>query len=91
MLGYLFLQVFLLRATNDLKVWKLFQTAVLLFDAVCLWSLWVTLEKQDRLSLSKWRSEDWGCVVITLGVAVVRSAFLAEVGFRKIVGGGKRS
>ncbi|CAI6342081.1 unnamed protein product [Periconia digitata] len=76
-----FLSVALLRATNDLKIWKHVQAAILIMDFATLYSAWDTLRLQGRL-MAGWRGEDWGTVGVTAFVTLLRIAFLAEVGFR---------
>jgi hypothetical protein len=83
MIAVAFLSGALLRATNDLKVWKYVQAAILLIDIATLYSVWDALRLQSRLQVSTWRGEDWGCVGLTTFVTVLRVAFLAEAGFRK--------
>jgi hypothetical protein len=78
-----FLSGALLRATNDLKVWKYVEAAILLIDIAMLYSAWDAFRLQDRLLPTTWRGEDWGTVGLTVYVTVLRIAFLAEVGFRK--------
>ncbi|PVH92360.1 hypothetical protein DM02DRAFT_619988 [Periconia macrospinosa] len=73
----------LLRATNDLKVWKYVQMAILLMDFAALYSFWDALRLQSRL-WTAWRSEDWGTVGLTLFITLTRIAFLAEMGFKKV-------
>lgn len=83
MFAVAFLSGALLRATNDLKVWKYVQAAILIIDIAGLYSIWDALKSQDRLQLSTWRGEDWGCVGLTSFVTVLRVAFLVEAGFKK--------
>jgi len=83
MLAVSYLSGVLLRATNDLKVWKHVQTAILLIDIAMLYSAWDALRLQGRLGFADWRGEDWGTVGLTMFVTVLRLAFLAEVGFKK--------
>ena len=81
MLGILALV--LLRYTSDIYIWKILQFAVLSFDLVLLYSIYDGLEKQQRLSFGALRAEDWGDIAITGLAAVVRSAFLLDVGLPK--------
>ncbi|KAF4997426.1 hypothetical protein FDECE_12077 [Fusarium decemcellulare] len=69
-----------LRATPDIKVWRIIIGAVLLIDIAILASMYVSLEHQGRLELATWRWQDWGNLVFTGGVAIIRSLFLAGVG-----------
>ncbi|KAF2875989.1 hypothetical protein BDV95DRAFT_287720 [Massariosphaeria phaeospora] len=83
MVAVAFLSGALLRATNELKIWKYVQTAILLIDFAMLYSAWDALKLQGRLSPAAWRGEDWGTVGLTTFVTVLRIAFLAEAGFTK--------
>ncbi|KAF1995555.1 hypothetical protein P154DRAFT_610740 [Amniculicola lignicola CBS 123094] len=83
MLSVSFLSGALLRATDDLKVWKYIQTAILIIDVSTLYSVWDALRVQGRLRFGATRSEDWGTVGITLFATVLRVAFLAGVGYKK--------
>ncbi|KAF2793284.1 hypothetical protein K505DRAFT_306063 [Melanomma pulvis-pyrius CBS 109.77] len=89
-ISVIFLQVFLLRYTQDVNIWKLFQFSVLITDAALFQSLWVALKAQERLQIEKVRPEEWGTAAITGFVAVVRILFLAGVGFGKKGGGIKK-
>ncbi|KAF2000630.1 hypothetical protein P154DRAFT_522247 [Amniculicola lignicola CBS 123094] len=83
MLAVSFLSGALLRATDDLKVWKYIQAAILIIDVATLYSAWDALRVQDRLRLAAMRGEDWGTVGLTVFVTVLRIVFLAGVGFKK--------
>jgi hypothetical protein len=83
MIAVAFLSGALLRATNDLKVWKHVQAAILLIDIAMLYSVWDAFRLQGRLQPASWRGEDWGAVGLTGFVTILRVAFLAEVGFKK--------
>ncbi len=83
MLHFAFLSAVLLRYTDDLGVWKILQTAFLIVDIVGLFSVWDALGKQDRLYFAAVRWEDWGCLAILGFCALLRVAFLAELGFRR--------
>ena len=74
------LQTVLLRSTNDLKVWKIFEGAVLAYDWVMLASIYDTLRLQGRLQANELRGEEWGSIAITALAVVVRSAFVLGVG-----------
>lgn len=69
-----------LRITSDIKVWKIIVAGVLLIDVSILASVYVSLERQGRLEMEKWRWQDWGNVLWTGGVAIIRGLFLAGVG-----------
>ncbi|KAJ4252976.1 hypothetical protein NW762_010885 [Fusarium torreyae] len=79
-----------LRASSDIKVWRIVIAGVLMIDIAILMSVYASMEQQGRLELSKFRWQDWGNYVFTGWVAVIRTLFLAGVG----VGGvnkGKRA
>lgn len=71
---------FVLRASPDLKVWRIVMAAVLMIDVAMLASTYVSLEHQGRLEFEHWRWQDWGNVAYTGGVAIIRCAFLAGLG-----------
>ena len=77
------LQAVLLRATADLRVWQILQLSTLVIDAAMLYSLYWGLSSQGRLAMDKWRSEDWGCLLITLIATLYRTLFLLGVGFSR--------
>ncbi|KAF4984793.1 hypothetical protein FZEAL_84 [Fusarium zealandicum] len=80
---YAFLGIVLggvLRASSDINVWRIVTAGVLLIDVALLASLYVSLDQQGRLELGKWRWQDWGNVVLTAGLVVIRGMFLAGVG-----------
>ena len=81
-LSLCFLQAVLLRSTNDVKTWKMVQYAILIVDLVMLYSLHWGLSRQGRLAPSRWRGEDWGCILVTIIPTFYRLAFVSEVGFR---------
>ncbi len=75
-----FIDVVLLRYTNDIKIWKILQVAVLIYDLSLLYSNYSSLSQQGRLNFGALRWEDWGGIIITAQAAVVRTAFLLGVG-----------
>ena len=75
-----FIDAVLLRYTLDVNIWKIIQAAVLIYDCVMLYSNYYALDQQGRLSIDKMRWEHWGCFVITVQAALVRTAFLLGVG-----------
>ncbi|MCJ1271806.1 hypothetical protein MMC22_011711 [Lobaria immixta] len=83
--GLIFLQVYLLRAkANDITVWRAVQGSTLIVDIGLLAAFARALGNQGRLgSIGGWRVEEWGNYAITVGVAIVRGAFLMEVGMGK--------
>ncbi|KAG7010078.1 hypothetical protein G7Y79_00001g003500 [Physcia stellaris] len=83
--GYIFLQVYLLRAkAHDLTVWRAVQGSMLIVDFGLLAAYTRALGSQGRLGeVAGLRVEEWGNYMITVGVAVVRGAFLMGVGMGK--------
>ena len=75
-----FIDIFLLRYTNDVKIWKILEAAVLIYDFSLLYSNYYALSQQGRLSFGALRWEDWGAIAITGQAVIVRSAFLFGVG-----------
>lgn len=80
-LTIIFLQVVLLRYTNDIGIWKIFEASILLMDFAVFYSVWVALGAQNRLQLDAIRGEEWGYIGITAIVALIRALFLVNVGF----------
>ena len=76
-----FLDVFLLRNTGEVWIWKTQQAGQLVYDALMLYGQYAALSQQGRLDVMMWRIEDWGCLGITAGCALVRVLFLADLGF----------
>ncbi|KAH7384672.1 hypothetical protein BKA66DRAFT_83846 [Pyrenochaeta sp. MPI-SDFR-AT-0127] len=76
---FAFLMIFMLRHTDDLGVWKLFQTGLLLTDFAALFSMWKAVQAQGEL-----RSEATTNIAIISVITLVRALFVAGVG----VGGG---
>lgn len=69
-----------LRVSDQIQVWRVIIAGVLLVDIAMLGSIYVSLEQQDRLSLGAMRPADWGNVLFTGLVTVIRIFFLAGVG-----------
>lgn len=78
-----FLDLFLLRYSKDIVVWKILQAATMIYDMVLLWSVYGALRMQGRLNLQEIRWEDWGGIAITGLAVLVRGAFLLDVGLSK--------
>ena len=78
-----FIDIVLLRYTKDVKIWKILQAAVLIYDLSLLYSNYYSLKQQGRLSVSALRWEDWGGIFISAQAAVVRSLFILGVGLAK--------
>lgn len=70
----------LLRASSDIKVWKIIQFATLVVNCGLLVTMWAILKSQGRLDLSEWRDRDWFNTGFTVWVALIRIAFLGGVG-----------
>ncbi|KAF2440284.1 hypothetical protein P171DRAFT_435110 [Karstenula rhodostoma CBS 690.94] len=85
-----FLMVFMLRYTEDVKIWKMFELGILVTDFTLFYSLYGALEGQGRLDVGAIRWEEWGTIVITGFVTVVRIAFLGGLGFSKKGGDGAK-
>lgn len=79
------LDVFLLRKTNEVWIWRTQQWAQLAYDVVILGSQVHSWGQQGRLSLGKLRVEDYGSFGIVVVVGVVRCLFIAGVGMRRKV------
>ncbi|KAF6814831.1 hypothetical protein CSOJ01_03842 [Colletotrichum sojae] len=78
------LSTFLLRATDSLKVWRIYQLGLLIVDVFLLYGTFSSYVVQGRLDpLTSWRVEDWGSVAITGGVGLARLSFLLGLGFPK--------
>ncbi|EHY58698.1 hypothetical protein HRR86_006440 [Exophiala dermatitidis] len=73
----------LYRCTRDLKVWRVWQGSVLVVDVVILGAAALAYRQQGRLSLLKWRSEDWFAVVVTGICALLRAGFCLGIGVRE--------
>lgn len=80
---FAFLMIFMLRATEDLKVWKYFEAGVFIVDLATFWSMWGALEVQGRLGLEEWRWEEWVSFAILVAVSVMRVTFLMGFGNRE--------
>lgn len=76
-----FLMVFMLRRTDDIVIWKLFESSILIADVALFRSLWQALEAQGRLDVTVLRAEEWGTIAITGFVTLMRVLFVSGVGF----------
>lgn len=83
LLSIFVIDVVLLRYTNDVNIWKIWEIAVLVYDLGLLYSFYRALELQHRLRFGALRFEDWGSIIITAQAAVVRSVFIWGVGLSK--------
>ena len=50
----------LLRYTEDVKIWKILEAAILVYDFALLYVSYYALSQQRRLSIGALRVEDWG-------------------------------
>ena len=83
--------IVLLRITDDLKVWRVFQAGILMVDFALMASQYVSLEQQGRLHLKGIRGDDWAAFIFTALVAVIRIFFLAGVGVKSKTKATKRA
>ncbi|CAG8958656.1 hypothetical protein HYFRA_00011497 [Hymenoscyphus fraxineus] len=70
----------ILRVSHEIKVWRVVIAGILLVDIAMLASAYISLQQQGRLSLGAMRLGDWGNILFTGLVTVIRIAFLAGVG-----------
>ncbi|KAJ4407285.1 hypothetical protein N0V82_009954 [Gnomoniopsis sp. IMI 355080] len=70
-----------LRVSKDINVWRVIIGGVWVVDIAMLASNYASLEQQGRLGAL--RSADWGNILFTALVTVIRSFFLAGVGVGK--------
>ena len=80
-----FIDIVLLRYTNDVKIWKILEAAVLIYDFSLLYSNYSSLSQQGRLSFGALRLKDWGAIAITAQAVMVRIVFLLGMDFSKEV------
>jgi hypothetical protein len=73
---FAFLMVFMLRQSDDLMVWKRFETGLLMTDFAALYSSWRAVQVLGGV----WRQEAIANVCIIGVVTVVRLLFVAGVG-----------
>lgn len=85
-----FLMIFMLRYTSDIKIWKMFEFGILMTDFTLFFSVFSALRATGRLSVSSIGLEEWGTLLITGFVTVVRIAFLGGLGLRKTNGNGQK-
>lgn len=70
----------LLRTSHDPKVWRIVQTATLGVDISLLATLCNLLRLQGRADMRDWHGGDWFNILFTTWVALIRIAFLTELG-----------
>ncbi|CAO2655540.1 Nn.00g043430.m01.CDS01 [Neocucurbitaria sp. VM-36] len=73
---FAFLMIFMLRYTNDLGVWKLFQGGLLFTDFAALFSMFKAIQAQG----GEIRSEATTNIAIIAVITIVRVLFVAGVG-----------
>ena len=71
------------RYCKDLKLWRLFQFALLLSDFAGLSGVYHALERQGRLSPADWTADDKGCGFTYVTLTIIRLLFVLGVGFSK--------
>ena len=78
-----FLSATIPRTTSDIRVWKLLQWGILIVDFASISGLYTTLNAQNRLSVSAMTQDDWQWAILTPILILIRSCFIAEVGFSR--------
>ncbi|KAF2630899.1 hypothetical protein BU25DRAFT_334805 [Macroventuria anomochaeta] len=81
MLNFGFMSAILLRYTQDIKIWHIVEIGLLMTDLAYFPAVYGALKSQGRVLPETWRAEDWGSLVVTGTVTLVRLAFLARIGF----------
>jgi hypothetical protein len=81
-LGLAFLEALVLRATSDVKVWKVFLVGLLLADFGHLYSV-LPVGREIYWAYWRWNAIDWGNVAFVYFLAVTRICMLLGVGFEK--------
>lgn len=76
----LILQLFLLRRTNEIWIWQIFQAGQLVYDFALLYSIFYALKQQGRMDPRVYRAEDWGNIGIVGLCAIVRGLFCFGIG-----------
>ena len=89
MLNFGFISAVLLRYTQDIRIWHIIEIGLLITDFAYFPAVYGALKSQGRVLPETWRAEDWGSLVVTGMVTLVRLAFLARVGFTDEDGDGK--
>ncbi|CAH0055710.1 unnamed protein product [Clonostachys solani] len=69
------------RATEDLKVWRIIQFAILLADLAALVGIYLSLSTQNRLAPSTWTDDDKGLAGSYTALTLIRLAFILKIGF----------
>jgi hypothetical protein len=82
--SYLFfaaVEGFVLRSTDDVKVWRAVVFALLLCDAGHMYASWMEMGTRGFFLPWLWEGSDAMTMILTCGPFVLRSAFLLGVGF----------
>lgn len=74
---------FVLRASDDPKVWRIVQASTLMVDVALIVIIVTALQMQGRLATSEWRPIEWVNIVFTTLIGIGRVAFLLGVGETK--------
>lgn len=77
------LEVLVLRATNDVNIWRRFVVAMLVCDVGHAYANWVEIGTRGFVCLWLWAEGDVVTMGVTLGPLGVRELFLLGVGFEK--------
>lgn len=77
---FAFNEAVLLRATNDVQIWRYVLVGILLCDALHLYGSWAALGGSVFWNPQNWRWEDWFNLGTLWAQSAVRVAFLAGVG-----------
>lgn len=80
MLNCGFISAFLLRYTQDSKIWHIVEIGLLITDFAYFPAAFGALKEQGRVLPETWRAEDWGSLVVIVVATLVRLAFCARVG-----------
>ncbi|EME44669.1 hypothetical protein DOTSEDRAFT_172972 [Dothistroma septosporum NZE10] len=78
-----FTDIFLLRRTNEVPVWKTQQASILCYNLVSLGSMLWSWKQQGRLSLDVLGSGDLIHFASVVVLAAIRAAFCAGIGLRE--------
>lgn len=76
-------QAFVLRSTNDIKVWKALLFGMFLCDILHLFASYRVLGPEVFFNPSLWRWEEWVNFIMLYGPGGLRLAFCAGVGVRR--------
>jgi hypothetical protein len=81
-LGLGLLEALVLRATSEVKVWRMFLFVLLVADIGHLYSV-AAVGNWVYWDYTRWNSIDWGNVPFVYFLAITRSCLLLDVGFKK--------